>query len=83
MSIKIKAKRKQVELFEKLPNWFTIEDKKLACLQIVSEAKKIAPYLYFDIRKTSEQMRASDEDFLDFWVEVENRIEETKDNANY
>lgn len=39
MSIKIKAKRKQVELFEKLPNWFTIEDKKLACLQIVSEAK--------------------------------------------
>ena len=74
MSIKLKAKEKQVELFEKLPTWFTSEDKKLSCLQIVSEVKKIVPYLHINKRETVEQMRANDNEFLDFWVEVENQI---------
>lgn len=74
MSIKLKAKEKQVELFEKLPTWFTSEDKKLSCLQIVSEVKKVVPYLHLDKKETVEQMRANDNEFLDFWLEVENQI---------
>ncbi len=74
MSIKLKAKEKQVELFEKLPTWFTSEDKKLSCLQIVSEVKKVVPYLHLDKKETVEQMRANDNEFLDFWIEVENQI---------
>ena len=74
MSIKLKAKEKQVELFEKLPTWFTSEDKKLSCLQIVPEVKKVVPYLHLDKKETVEQMRANDNEFLDFWIEVENQI---------
>lgn len=74
MSIKLKAKEKQVELFEKLPTWFTSEDKKLSCLQIVAEVKKVVPYLHLDKKQTVEQMRANDNGFLDFWIEVENQI---------
>lgn len=74
MSIKLKAKQKQVELFEKLPTWFTSEDKKLSCLQIVSEVKKVVPYLHLDKKETVEQMRANDNEFLDFWLEVESQI---------
>ena len=61
-------------MFEKLPTWFTSEDKKLSCLQIVSEVKKVVTYLHLDKKETVEQMRANDNEFLDFWIEVENQI---------
>jgi len=58
----------------KWKSWFTSEDKKLSCLQIVSEVKKIVPYLHLDKKETVEQMRANDSEFLDFWLEVESQI---------